>query len=145
MKLVVTTAALAVAIATLGCSKDKEPATPATAETADKSAFEEVGGAVGGAAEDVGGAVKEGAIDTAEYSQIEGTQRFECENGQTYSVDYKNDGRSARITKDDRQYWFDLQSGGQFGGKDGKYWTTGKDMASLQLTGQPPLENCKRK
>ena len=143
MKLVVTTAALAVAIATLGCSKNKEPATPDTAQTKDKNAFETVGGAVGGAAEDVGGAVKEGAIDTAEFSHIEGTQRFKCADGTEFSVDYKNDGRSARVTKDNQQYWFDLASGGQFAGKDGKYWSDGKEMATLGLTGQPMLQDCK--
>ncbi len=144
MKLVVTTAALVVAFATLGCSKDKEP--PKTAADAeDKNAVEEVGGAVGGAAEDVGSGVKEGAVDTAEYSQIEGTHRYKCADGTEFQVDYENDGRSARVTLNEQQYWLDVESGtGRFSGKDGKFWTVGKDMSSLELAGQPALSNCEK-
>ena len=93
--------------------------------------------------EDVGGAVGEGAVDTAEFTHIEGTQRFKCPDGTEYTVDYKNNGRSARVTKDDKQYWFDLGANGQFSGKDGMYWSDGKEMSSLTLSGQPALQNCK--
>ncbi len=143
MKLVTTTAALALAVAALGCSKDKGAESAHEAEN--ENAFETVGGAVGGAAEDVGGAVEEGTVDTVETTGIEGTQRYKCEDDTEFTVDYENDGRSARIKLNDQEYWLDAQQGtGRFGGEAGKFWTVGDDMGSLELSGQMPLRNCER-
>jgi hypothetical protein len=144
MKLVATTAALVMAFASLGCSKDKEPETAHEAES--KGVLEESGAAVGGAAEDVGGATKEASIDTVEHAGIEGTQRYECADGTEFTVDYENDGRSAKITLNDKQYWLDMESGtGRFGSDAGQFWTTGRDLGTLELAGMKPLQNCERK
>jgi hypothetical protein len=145
MKLVATTAALVMAFASFGCSKDKGAESAHEAES--KGVFEQTGDAVGGAAEDVGGAVKEGTVDTVEQTGIEGTQRFECVDGTVFTVDYENDGRSARVKWNEQEYWLDVdESGtGRFTSEAGTFWTTGRDMGSLELAGQKSLQNCQRK
>ncbi len=143
MKLVTTTAALVMAFAAFGCSKDKPPDTAHEAES--KGIFEQTGDAVGGAAEDVGGAVKEGSVDTVEQAGIEGTQRYKCADGTEFMVDYENDGRSAKVTLNDQEYWLNVESGtGRFSSDAGQFWTTGKDLGTLELAGQTALQNCER-
>jgi hypothetical protein len=144
MKLVATTAALVMAFASFGCSKDKGADSAHEAES--KGVFEQTGDAVGGAAEDVGGAVKEGSVDTVEQTGIEGTQRYKCADGTEFTVDYENDGRSAKVTLNDKEYWLDMESGtGRFGSDAGQFWTTGQDLGTLELAGSRPLQNCERK
>jgi hypothetical protein len=144
MKLVATTAALVMAFAAFGCSKDKGAESAHEAEN--KNVFESTGAAVGGAAEDVGSATKEASVDTVEQTGIEGTQRYKCADGTEFTVDYENDGRSAKITMNDKEYWLDMESGtGRFGSDAGQFWTTGRDLGTLELAGQKPLQNCERK
>ncbi len=145
MKLVMTTALLA-AFAALGCSKDKEPETAHSAKASEETnVFEEAGGAVGGAAEDVGGTVSEGATDVAETTTLEGTVRYVCEGGEEFTVDYENEGRSAKVTMEEDTYWVDLQSDtGHFMSREVEFWTSGKDLAQLKLPNGMKLTNCER-
>lgn len=110
-----------------------------------QSSGEKVGAEVGGATERAGEDVGEATQDTAEAIGLEGKHRYECASGEKFSVEFKNDGKAALVEMDNRQYWMDLEPGtGRFSSQQGRLWTIGEDMASLELEGKPPLRNCER-
>lgn len=126
---------------TLGCGGEQKQAQAAPAQ----GTGERVGAETGEAADAAGEDITEATEDTAEALGLEGRHRYECASGEEFSVEFKNDGRAALVEMDNRQYWLDLEPGtGRFSSQQGRLWTIGEDMASLELEGKPPLRNCER-
>ncbi|NLE89312.1 MAG: lysozyme inhibitor [Myxococcales bacterium] len=133
---------LALGLCVSACSRDPEPRTPSSQPP---STGAEVGAEVGGALDDAAQTTGEAARDAAEKVGLEKRHRFRCATGEEFTVEFKNEGNAALIERGDREYWLDLEEGtGRYSSRWGRFWTVNEDIASLELTAEPPMRNCQR-
>jgi hypothetical protein len=140
MKSVALTAAL-VLLAT-ACGKESQPR---SAQDRERSGAAEVGAEVGGALDEAARGTGEAAQDAAEGMGLSEAHRYRCPTGEEFSVEFKNEGRAALVEKGNRQYWLELEEGtGRFSSRYGQFWTIDDEVATLELSGEPPMRNCER-